>query len=178
LPAVIEQETMGTSSRYRPEELVTLPVLDRLFDNNPDEKADPPITRSESLRRMKTALRRDMEWLLNTRRCPIMETFDDAPGELKRSLLNFGLPDISSMSVQSGKDHNRILRQMEEAVQYFEPRLRNVHVSLQPVNRSSRMLRFTIDALLMIDPAPEQIRFDTVVELSSGDVEVKGDGSA
>jgi type VI secretion system protein ImpF len=164
-------------SRYRPEELVTLSVLDRLFDTNPDERVDPPITRSESLRRMKTALKRDMEWLLNTRRCPIMDTFDD-PGELNRSVLNYGLPDISSMSVQSGKDHNRILRQMEDAVQYFEPRLRNVQVSLQPVNRTSRMLRFTIDAMLMIDPAPEQIRFDTVLELSSGDIEVRGDGGA
>ncbi len=165
-------------SRYRPEELVTLSVLDRLFDNNPDERADPPITRSESVRRMKSALKRDMEWLLNTRRSQIMEEVQGETGELKRSLLNFGLPDISSMSVQSGKDHNRILRQMEEAVEYFEPRLRNVRVSLQPVNRVERRLRFVIEALLMIDPAPEQVRFDTVVELSSGEVEVRGDGGA
>lgn len=165
-------------SRYRPEELVTLSVLDRLFNNNPDERVDAPITRNESLRRMKTALKRDMEWLLNTRRSPIMDQMEGDPGELKRSLLNFGLPDISSMSVQSGKDHNRILRQMEEAVQYFEPRLRNVRLSLQPVNRTERRLRFVIEALLMIDPAPEQVRFDTVVELSSGDIEVRGDGGA
>lgn len=165
-------------SRYRPEELVTLSVLDRLFDTNPEERLDPAITRSESLRRMKTALRRDMEWLLNTRRCPIMDELVGDAGELKRSLLNYGLPDISSMSVQSGKDHNRILRQMEEAVQYFEPRLRNVRVSLQPVNKTSRMLRFSIEALLMIDPAPEQVRFDTVVELTSGDIAVRGEGSA
>lgn len=165
-------------SRYRPEELVTLSVLDRLFDPNPEEAADPPITRGESLRRMKVTLKRDMEWLLNTRRSPVMEELDDDPGELKRSLLNFGLPDISSMSVQSGKDHNRILRQMEEAIQYFEPRLKNVRVTLQPVNKSSRMLRFVIEALLMIDPAPEQVRFDTVVELTSGDIEVRGEGSA
>jgi type VI secretion system protein ImpF len=152
--------------------------LDRLFDTNPDEKVDPPITRLESVRRLKTALKRDMEWLLNTRRCPVMDQMDDDPGELKRSLLNYGLPDISSMSVQSGKDHTRILRQMEEAVEFFEPRLRNVRISLHPVAKGSRLLRFSMEAMLMIDPAPEQVRFDTLLELTSGDIEVRGDGGA
>lgn len=165
-------------SRYRPEEVVTQSVLDRLFDTNPDEKVDPPITRLESVRRLKTALKRDMEWLLNTRRCPVMDQMEDDPGELKRSLLNYGLPDISSMSVQSGKDHTRILRQMEEAVEFFEPRLRNVRISLHPVAKGSRLLRFSMEAMLMIDPAPEQVRFDTLLELTSGDIEVRGDGGA
>lgn len=165
-------------SRYRPEEVVTQSVLDRLFDANPDEKVDPPITRLESVRRLKTALKRDMEWLLNTRRCPVMDQMEDDPGELKRSLLNYGLPDISSMSVQSGKDHTRILRQMEEAVEFFEPRLRNVRISLHPVAKGSRLLRFSMEAMLMIDPAPEQVRFDTLLELTSGDIEVRGDGGA
>ncbi len=165
-------------SRYRPEETVTPSLLDRLIDNNRDERADPPITRLESVRRLKTSLKRDMEWLLNTRHCPVMNEMEDDPGELKRSLLNYGLPDISSMSVQSGKDHNRILRQMEEAVELFEPRLRNARVTLNPVSKGSRTLRFGIEALLMMDPAPEQVRFDTLLELTSGDIEVRGDGGA
>ncbi|MCZ2152307.1 MAG: type VI secretion system baseplate subunit TssE [Bryobacterales bacterium] len=165
-------------SRYRPEEIVTQPLLDRLFDLNPDEKADAPITRLESVRRLKTALKRDMEWLLNTRHCPVMDELEGDPGELKRSLLNYGLPDISSMSVQSGRDNNRILRQMEEAVEIFEPRLRNVRVTLSPVAKGARTLRFAIEALLMMDPAPEQVRFDTLLELTSGDIEVRGDSGA
>lgn len=165
-------------SRYRPEEIVTQPLLDRLFDLNPDEKADAPITRLESVRRLKTALKRDMEWLLNTRHCPVMDELEGDPGELKRSLLNYGLPDISSMSVQSGRDNNRILRQMEEAVEIFEPRLRNVRLTLSPVAKGARTLRFAIEALLMMDPAPEQVRFDTLLELTSGDIEVRGDSGA
>jgi type VI secretion system protein ImpF len=82
------------------------------------------------------------------------------------------------MSVQSGKDHTRILRQMEEAVEFFEPRLRNVRISLHPVAKGSRLLRFSMEAMLMIDPAPEQVRFDTLLELTSGDIEVRGDGGA
>ncbi|MCC7340650.1 MAG: type VI secretion system baseplate subunit TssE [Bryobacterales bacterium] len=165
-------------SRYRPEEVVTQPLLDRLFDLNPDEKVDAPVTRLESVRRLKAALKRDMEWLLNTRHCPVMDEMEDDAGELKRSLLNYGLPDISSMSVQSGKDHTRILRQMEEAVEMFEPRLRNVRITLSPVTKGSRTLRFGMEGMLMIDPAPEQVRFDTLLELTSGDIEVRGEGGA
>jgi type VI secretion system protein ImpF len=82
------------------------------------------------------------------------------------------------MSVKSGKDHTRLLRQMEEAVVIFEPRLRNVRVTLSPVAKGSRTLRFGMEAMLMIDPAPEQVRFDTLLELTSGDIEVRGDGGA
>jgi len=36
-------------------------------------------------------------------------------------------------------------------------------------------LRFQIQGLLRIDPAPERVTFDTVLELTSGEYQVKGD---
>ena len=38
-----------------------------------------------------------------------------------------------------------------------------------------RVLRFQIEALLKMDPAPEQVLFDTVLQLNSGEYQVKGD---
>jgi predicted component of type VI protein secretion system len=35
------------------------------------------------------------------------------------------------------------------------------------------MLRFRIEGLARIDPAPEQVTFDTVLELTSGEYQVK-----
>jgi predicted component of type VI protein secretion system len=67
---------------------------------------------------------------------------------------------------------------MEEAVEMFEPRLRNVRITLNPVAKGSRTLRFGMEGMLMLDPAPEQVRFDTLLELTSGDIEVRGDGGA
>lgn len=46
---------------------VTLSVLDRLIDSEPERNQEPPLTRSQSLRELRTALRRDLEWLFNTR---------------------------------------------------------------------------------------------------------------
>ena len=39
-------------------------------------------------------------------------------------------------------------------------------------------MRFQIEALLKMDPAPEHISFDTVLQLSSGEYQVKGDSGA
>jgi type VI secretion system protein ImpF len=153
---------------------VTLTVLDRLLDKEPKNQApEPPLGRAQSLRELKASLRRDLEWLLNSRRTPIEvpETFT----ECQRSMMVYGLPDLSSLTVQSSTDQARLIRGMEQAISVFEPRLTSVKVSLAPVTQGSRMLRFVIEALLKIDPAPEHITFDTMLELNSGEYAVKGE---
>jgi type VI secretion system protein ImpF len=62
-------------------------------------------------------------------------------------------------------------------VRIFEPRLTSVQVALAPSQSAGRTLRFVIDALLRIDPAPEHITFDTTLELTSGEYAVKGEGA-
>ena len=47
---------------------VTLSVLDRLIDLEPKAAVEAPLTRSQSVRLLKAAVHRDLEWLLNTRR--------------------------------------------------------------------------------------------------------------
>ena len=47
---------------------VTLSVLDRLIDNDPKNNSEVPLTRPQSLRELRAGLKRDLEWLLNTRR--------------------------------------------------------------------------------------------------------------
>ena len=43
----------------------------------------------------------------------------------------------------------------------------------RPVRPTERVLRFRIDARLKIDPAPEPITFDTVLQLGSGEYQVR-----
>jgi type VI secretion system protein ImpF len=154
----------------------TLSVLDRLLDDDPKNSAEVPLTRAQSLRKLKEGLRRDLEWLLNTRR-----TIDPAPDsarETVRSVYHYGFADISSRSVLSSQDHNDLVREMELALALFEPRLKRVKVRMEPLADNSRMLRFVIDGLLNVDPAPEPVRFDTVLELGKGEYEVRGEDGA
>ena len=68
---------------------------------------------------------------------------------------------------------------MEAALATFEPRLRSVRVTLVPVrDTTSRVLRFQIEGMLRLEPAPERVTFDTVLELTSGEYEVKGEPGA
>ncbi len=56
----------------------------------------------------------------------------------------------------------------------FEPRLANVRVvPLEWRHAGTRTLRFRIEGLLLMDPAPEHVSFDTVLELTSGEYEVQ-----
>jgi type VI secretion system protein ImpF len=165
-------------ARTEIERSVRQSVLDRLIDTEPGLAADPPPTLAASVRQLKVNLRRDLEWLLNTRRPPlaIPEDFE----ETRRSILTYGLPDITSMSRDSMATRNALLREVEEAIAHFEPRLADVRVQLVETEgpNAVRELRFVVEALLKMDPNPEQVVFDTVLELASGDYSVKGVGGA
>jgi len=166
-------------ARGESETTVTLSILDRLIDREPREESEVPLTRAQSVRQLKASLRRDLEWLLNTRR--IAEEAPESLEQLNRSLYNFGLPDFSAMSFANPRDRNRLLRSLESTIRLFEPRLdavRVVPVEVTGEGQSKRMLRFQIEGLLKMDPAPEQVSFDTVLQLTSGEYEVKGERGA
>jgi type VI secretion system protein ImpF len=49
-------------------------------------------------------------------------------------------------------------------------------VPLETVAGATRTLRFRIEGMLVMDPAPEHVSFDTVLELTSGGYEVRNAG--
>jgi len=156
---------------------VILPsLIDRLVDREPENRKEAGDARSQSLKELKDSVRRDLEWLLNSRRTPA----EPAPSakELWRSVYCFGLPDITGVSLASGEDRNRLARVVETAVATFEPRLLNVTVSMKPVAADSHVLRFQIEGLLRTEPAPARVFFDTTLELTKGEYEVGGETRA
>lgn len=160
-------------ARYEPDPNVTLSVLDRLIDLTPNLQTDPGANRAQTVRQLKASLRRDLEWLLNTRQSP--EAVLEGDLEIRKSLWNYGLPDTTTMGIHSTQDQNRLTWMLETAVTVFEPRLMGVRVTLEPVAGGARLLRFQIQGLLKMDPAPERISFDTVLELTKGEYAVRGD---
>ena len=165
-------------ARTELERTVQSSLLDRLIDHDPQTRVEPPMTWAQSVRTLKASVRRDLEWLLNTRRIP--EPSPDILTEVERSLYSYGLPDITSYSRDSSTSYTRLLRQVERAIGQFEPRLARVRVSLVETEgeNARRELRFLIEAVLRMDPNPEPVVFDTVLEFSSGEYDVKGDGRA
>jgi len=154
---------------------VTLSTLDRLIDQEPDSSVEAIPTRSASVRQLKDGLRRDLEWLLNTRRIAVPP--DESLKEVNKSLYIFGLPDFTNYSLNSPKDQVKLVRFLQSTLKLFEPRLANVKiVPLEGVGGATRTLRFRIEGMLIMDPAPEHVSFDTVLELTSGEYEVRNAG--
>lgn len=164
-------------ARAEPDSNVTQSVLERLIDEDPLSRSEKPISRAQSIRVLKGSLRRDLEWLLNTRR--VAEPAPESFPEVNQSLYHYGLPDFAALSVSSPRDRSKLLRVLEATVALFEPRLKDVKVTLvEAPAQGSRALRFQIEGLLQMDPAPEHISFDTVLQMTTGEYQINGERGA
>ena len=93
--------------------------------------------------------------------------------ESVKSVAFFGLPDFTGVSAKSHIEQTRMTQAIEQAVKIFEPRFINVKVSMEPLNNLDRMFKFRIEANLDVEPAPEPVVFDTVLQMGSGNFAVK-----
>ena len=155
------------------ETTITISALDRLIDLEPENRMENPLSRAQSVRLLKSAVRRDLEWLLNSRR--IAELPDEGLKELNKSVYVYGLPDLSALTMASMADRNRLVRQVLSTINMFEPRLTNVRLVLvETPDAGKKDVRLRIDAMLRMDPVPEPVSFDTVIELKSGNCHLSG----
>lgn len=148
-------------------------LLDRLLDDAPDVVQEPAHSRFQNLRQLKRAVARDLEALLNTRQ----EALEEVPAEfveVSRSLFCYGLPDCTSLNLLSPQDRNRIRRALEQTIATFESRLERVRVMLDPPRQYERILRFRVEAVLPVRPAPEPVTFDAVLQLHTQEYMVRG----
>lgn len=148
-------------------------ILDRLLDDAPGDTTEPPTVRFQTIQQLKDAVTRDLESLLNTRQ----EAWDGLlleSEELQHSLMAYGLPDFTAYSLLNAHDRQRIRLAIEQTIAAFEPRMLHVRVTLTPPRESDRTLRFSIEALLRLEPAPEPVVFDAILQLNTHNYVVHG----
>jgi type VI secretion system protein ImpF len=122
---------------------------------------------------LRAAIRRDLEWLLNTRR--IEEEKIESYEEVEQSILTYGLPDLNHYSRSSASDRAGLCRTIEAAIRRFEPRLdpRTVRVEFIPTQAVDDFsVHFRISGMIRVDPIREAISFDTSMDPNSGMMEV------
>lgn len=144
-------------------------LLDRLVDEQPTQPADAPVSREESSRRFRASVQRDLDWLLNSRRTIV---FAADGSEVAASVHQYGLPDFTSRTRSDEGWQARLVGDITDTIRRFEPRLANVQVTVAAGSDVQRV-RFSIEATLIMDPSPEQVVFDTVLETASGDFAVE-----
>lgn len=159
------------------ETTITVSVLDRLIDLEPENRMENPLSRAQSVRLLKNSVRRDLEWLLNTRR--IVDPPDEGLKEVNKSVYVYGLADLSALTMATASDRNRLVRQVLATINLFEPRLTNVRlVMVERPDASKKDVRMRIEAMLRMDPVPEPVSFDTLIELKSGNCHLSGGDDA
>jgi type VI secretion system protein ImpF len=151
-------------------------VLDRLIDTDISVITGESISRAQSIRELKAAVRRDLEGLLNTRSIAIRPPASLT--EVLDSVYMFGVGDITSLSADDPKSRLRLRQMIEKAIASFEPRLGAVQVGETAVGQGDRQLRFSIQAILKLDPTPERVSFDTVLDVTTGQYAIKGESGA
>jgi type VI secretion system protein ImpF len=151
---------------------VQLPLLERLIDEDPDRERDAPISSAETMQRLRTSVRTELEALLNARRrwrSPPPEL-----SELPASPVGYGIPDFAAGVFNNEGERDRLRLEIETSIRRFEPRFLSVRVSLTDnEQRPDASLRLRIDAVLRAEPVPEQVTFDTIVDTVTDNVRVR-----
>lgn len=150
---------------------ITPSIVDRLLDFEPRVSTEAPKSRSQGLRELKQSVRRDLEWLLNTRHSA--EKVPDGLDEVNKSIAIYGLPDFTGLSSKNIDDRKSLIRSIETALRTFEPRFMNLKVTLVENDEQQRGVKFQIQAILRIEPTPEPVVFDTVLQMGSGEFKVE-----
>lgn len=167
------QEVLAPMSRPDSQQPLVPSLLDRLIDLEPGISTEPPASRTGSLAQVKEAVRRDLEWLLNSKQTSAAST---GLPHLDDSAWSYGLPDLSASSLSSAGDQERLRLAIAAAIRQFEPRLQGVAVTQVEVHASDRSIRFRIDAMLRVYPAPEPVTFDSMFQLATRAFQVRSDG--
>lgn len=111
--------------------------------------------RAYELQALADSVMRELESLLNTR-LPVAAGISD---ESSQSVVNYGLPDFSTLNAASPGDRALLARLIERKIAAFEPRLRDVRVVLEPHPTSRRTLVGTMTGTLQLAAISEPVCF-------------------
>jgi type VI secretion system protein ImpF len=155
-------------SRVDPGQSLEPSLLDRLID--PDS-GGTAWRHGYGIEQMVEVVRRDLEDLLNTRQSAA--DLPEAFREVQRSIIGYGLPDLTALEAITPEQRQQIGRVLEAVVSRFEPRLKDVRATLiDPSAGLERTIRFHLEARLCLTPAPE-VAFETLLELGTGRYSVR-----
>ena len=143
-------------------------LLDRLTDDEPEQREESRTQRVVSLSRYKRGLLRDIEWLFNASAHLPEEgreqfKLSDFP-EAFKSVLNFGSRHLCGLIAP---DMQALERELTEAIRLFEPRIIRKSVVVK-ATKVRHLIALEIHGELWANPVPEQLYLKTTVDLETG----------
>ncbi|MBX3394915.1 MAG: type VI secretion system baseplate subunit TssE [Phycisphaerae bacterium] len=136
-------------------------LLERLSEIGGGVRTAQTGTTIENLEEMLESVRGNLGRLLNSR-----EGMCEASPD-------YGLPALTDITVGSADYLRRLLDGIRETIERYEPRLRNVRVSLREGESTQTKKVFRVEANLVSKSGEHRVWYDTAVR-SSGRFEIEG----
>jgi type VI secretion system protein ImpF len=150
-------------------------LLDRLIDDEPDNRREAEERRVMSKAELRQAVLRDLAALFNSVQ-PLGSAAAPYP-LLAESVLNYGLPPLSGQ-LASRLDVGVLEGAIREAIVRFEPRILADTLHVRALEWSSvldthNVIEFEIRGHLWSQPVPLEILLRTQLDLEAGQIEVR-----
>lgn len=147
-------------------------LLDRLTDDEPGSRTEGRDKRVMSMRQLRAAVLRDLEWLLNAGCRPLDDEIHQYP-LVAKSVLNYGMPDLTGLAA-SGIAAGRVEQMVYASISNFEPRIVDQSLGVRAATRGeTNQLAFEITGELCPLPMPEALFVRTEVDLETGHCSVR-----
>lgn len=141
-----------------------VPLFDRLVDDEPETVTERPPKRYYNRFELIQSIEREVERILNTRATVKRAEYDD----FSEDGLNFGLPemfglgDFSQYDGANEGDWGRIETLCEQAIMRYEPRVKNVAVTVTAFDQKTQSLSLIIHADFAVKEFQGELTFPTV----------------
>ena len=157
-----------------PTERIQPCLLDRLTDDQPENRHESRTARVVSPSRYREAVLRDIRWLFNTSARLDSEDITEFP-EVQSSVLSYGIRDLCGR-ITTTIEIGELERELAVALKHFEPRVIPGSLHIQAVESatasSPSVLSFEIHADLWANPVPEHLFIKTKIDLETGHCQV------
>jgi type VI secretion system protein ImpF len=159
-------------------------LLDRLLDDSPQQRGETADARVLSRNQLRAAVLRDLSWLFNATRLEPEATSVRREelalwaglDEARRSVLNFGMPAFSGLTLSS-MDLGAIERSVSEAITNYEPRIDpqslHVEVRVDDAGTAHNTLQIVIRGKLWAQPVPLELLLAADLDVETGHTRVR-----
>jgi type VI secretion system lysozyme-like protein len=142
-------------------------LFERLSNGAINDPGGPPPARVYGRVELKESIRRELGRLLNTR-CA-------ARRDRNGTVIDYGIPDFSWMSASSADDRQLLAETLAQKIANFEPRLREVRVTIEPDASDVRRVIGSIEATLVVESIREAVSFPLAIRNKSGEAVLAAD---
>ena len=169
------QQPVSTISRIARSNRLTPSLLDRLTDQQPQQKHDPVTSVGVGKREYRASVLRDISWLLNTTNSDTAIDFTNLT-QVKKSVLNFGVIALSGQYLVDD-DRTLIAQSISQTLLSYEPRIlpTSLQVKALPMNdccAARNQLSLEIKGQLWAAPYPIEFLLRSHIDLEIGLVQL------